>query len=1231
MKVVVKTAITSLVLALVCALSAQAAHGLDVRRSGPTGRFVVKLKSGVKAEPLSMALSSEGQMRRASALQVKPGLSGGEFWDRIYLFEPTDSTLTAPNLAAMIGSDRIEYVEPEYWLEFFAWPEDSLFPNQWYLHNEGQSYLSILRLSGYENDRLVSTSGEPGVDINIVPYYDNPPSETTAVVVGIIDSGVDLIHPELAGRFWTNPDEIPGNGVDDDHNGFVDDTLGYDVSGDEPSFFDPQGDNDPTDEHGHGTHLAGIVAANANREGVVGVAPWVEIMPVKIQPNATTAIGAAGIVYAVNSGARIINLSWGTPFESAVLRDAISFARNNGVLATIAAGNTGDNTRYFPAAFDSTFVVAAGNSRGDMTYFSTFGAHIDIVAPGQDILSLRATGTDMYAENGEPGVRIIDSLYYLADGTSMSAPAVAGAAALMLSFRPDLSLAELEEILLHGADDMIDPLSLGDSLTGPDTVSGWGYLNTQQSLQLLQQPGLALAEPIPRNRYTGDFEIKVNPVGGYEGSWTLHYSVGSGSEDWQFLAAGDALPADSVLHNWTNTSVEGFLNFRLTDRYGSSATTTCTHVRNQVLHLDTPVSGSTVQYNIPITGSVYGPGFDSVRVSYRRVGHAPVDLLTSTGEYFDSLIYDWTVSGVDTGDFVVHVYGYFDATPVVDSADIHIRSAFADGWPRSVPGLIGLTTIVSNLDHAGARELIVPTSRGLYVFDAYGNTVPGFPVLTDTSMICVPAVYDVDRDGDDEIIATGDSLLHVFNHDGTYALGFPVSCYTGSIPYRYGYPMPTVTRLGMYEDSAIVFLNKRGEIMAWELDGDPYFYSLQGLFATLDPRISSFYNFGGFTSPFVSSYDVTGDGFNEVVASYTAPPPNTGLALFDGRTGQPVFDPTDPFVQRVKDVMGTVLTDLNGDALPELITLGRDQDNAITLWAKTQGQDDLPGWPVTIPDVTGWIGSYPIAADLDLDGSPEILCAFFEFDVGAVYAFRADGSPYITRAGKPSGELYSGGVTFATPMAANLTGDEYPEIVIRSGHVLPNTGRELIHILDYQGNPLPGWPVPTPTRPAEVFSSRYAPTIDDLDGDGLVELIIPSDGSDILVWNFDASYEDGANYARFGYNNVNNGVYTPLRQVPTGVDDDEPSALPSEPTLAQNYPNPFNPSTTIEFSLPRAQKVNLDVFNILGQKVVTLVDQTLGAGSHRVSFDGSDYASGVFMYRLKTDDYTATRKMTMIK
>ena len=264
-------------------------------------------------------------------------------------------------------------------------------------------------------------------------------------------------------------------------------------------------------------------SANSNFLGVSGVAPFAKIMPVKIRPNATTAVGVAGIIYAVNAGAQIINISWGTPFESGLLQEAMEFARLNGVFVAVAPGNTGSNDRFFPAAYDSTFTVGAGHSSGNMTDFSTWGAHIDIVAPGLDILSLRAAGTDMYEAGGEPEVRIVgaEGLYYLADGTSMAAPMVVGAAAFLRAVRPDLSLAELEEVLKLGAIDLLDPLNQGDSLVGPDTVSGYGYLDLAASYDLLWHGGIHLTSPVRRQRYIDDFAVRIAGVAGYEGSWQL--------------------------------------------------------------------------------------------------------------------------------------------------------------------------------------------------------------------------------------------------------------------------------------------------------------------------------------------------------------------------------------------------------------------------------------------------------------------------------------------------------------------------------------------------------------------------------------------------------------------------------------------------------------------------------------------------------------------------------------
>ncbi|RME31790.1 MAG: hypothetical protein D6800_00445, partial [Candidatus Zixiibacteriota bacterium] len=454
-------------------------------------------------------------VERLTSLRMPDSLRHRLPLDRYYMLRTDDTLLTATQLKELIGPSRVEYVEPNYRLEFFEFPTDSLFPHQWYLHNTGQWYYGIDRVTGDFNDSLLLKHGVAGIDNGLTPLYQTPPAETTKVVVAIVDSGTDLFHPELVGQLWHNDDEIPSNGIDDDHNGFVDDTIGYDVSGDSLDLFNPVGDNDPTDVVGHGTHVAGIVAAAENGFGVVGIAPNAEIMSVKIRPNATTAVGAAGIMYAVIAGADVINLSWGTQFESLVLKDAIDFARANGVFVCASSGNSGDNQRFYPAAFDSVFTVGASDSRGFVTYFSTYGAHLDLVAPGLDILSLRAAGTDMFAAANEPGVRIIgpDSLFYLSDGTSMSCPMVAGAAALIKSIRPELSASEIADLLRRGASDVVDPFDDGSSYPGPDTLSGWGRLNVAGSLSLLTQGSAHIVAPRPRERHTGPTNIRIAGIG----------------------------------------------------------------------------------------------------------------------------------------------------------------------------------------------------------------------------------------------------------------------------------------------------------------------------------------------------------------------------------------------------------------------------------------------------------------------------------------------------------------------------------------------------------------------------------------------------------------------------------------------------------------------------------------------------------------------------------------------
>ena len=1208
--------------------------------TGPVpGKYIVKFKKDIDPIGMAQSLGKDASLNKVTNLKIKSELIDSDFCSRVYTVHDNSQSLSEGNLIAIFGADNIEYIEPDYYIEFFEYPTDNHFPNQWYLHNTGQEYLGIDRISGTYNDQLIIKTGIIGKDINLSPLYENPPAENTRVVIAVVDTGVDVFHPELEGRIWRNPDEIPYNNMDDDHNGIVDDTIGYDVSGDVIEIFDPQGDIDPTDIIGHGTHIAGIIGANANGIGIVGIAPNVEIMPVKIRPNATVAVGTAGILYAVNSGAQIINVSWGSPFESTFLRDALRFARDNNVLVCIAAGNSGDNTRYYPAGYDSTFVIGAGNSDGLKTAFSTFGSHIDLIAPGLDILSLRADGTDMYGPypSMEPDVRIIDDYYYLADGTSMAAPVVAGAAGLLLSVHPEISWETMEQVLKFGATDLVDPMDTGDFLPGPDTLSGYGYLNIDASLALLDGGSIFFSNIIRFNRYTSDIPIKIATVAGYIGGWKLEYAYGLGSDNWQVLGSGGSVPIDSLIYTFDEPDLNGFITFKLTDDFDNFSMITLKYVRSNHLEITSPEDGEDLDYNLPIIGSAYGPDYDSIVVTYNNLLDPTVWLSSSSGEFFDSLMYDWSISGSDTGYFLIKVDGYFSSGIISDSVTVHVTSTFSNGWPQNLGGYAGMTPVCADLNNDGVMEVIAPSSNGLLVFRGdNGQLVDGFPVYVGNDMRCVPAIYDVDGNGEKDIICTNESGIHIINYDGTNTVADALlECYTGRISYEYAFPNPTIARLrvesepGAVPDSAILILNKIGEILAYRFDGFSYFFGLEGLFAQVTDRLSFSYGLAGGTSPFVTSANLNGDNLFEVVAGYTAPYPYAGLSLFNGSNGEPAFDLDDPTVLHIGNVHGTALADFDLDGYPEIITLGNTSEGT-HMWVKTQGIDDYPGWPVAMPDVSTWISSYPIAADLDLDGIPEILCTFFEYDIASLYIFKADGTPYIVREGRPYGEAYSAPLAFGTPGVANLLGDDFPEIIIRSGYIFPGTGSEKIHILDYQANPVPGWPINTPARPHQVYSSRFVPLVDDIDNDGLVELVINSDAAVLMAWDFEASVDEGRNTFRFLGDNHNSGI-TKSDLYYTGINDERNNILPHTITLKQNYPNPFNPSTTISFSVPSKRQVKLVVYNILGQEVTTLADGEFIEGYHDIEFDGSDFASGIYLYRLQTGETSITRKMQYIK
>jgi len=326
----------------------------------------------------------------------------------------------------------IEYIEPDYIVSINAVPNDPYYSNLW------------------------------GMDkINAPQAWDV--EQGTDILVAVIDTGVDYTHEDLIDNIWTNSGEIPNNGIDDDGNGYIDDIHGYD-------FYN--NDGDPYDDHYHGTHVSGTIAAAGNNNiGVIGVNPYTKIVGIKFLSSSGdgyTSGAINSIDYSVAIGAKISSNSWGGGGYSTSLYNAIANAQSSGQIFLAAAGNNGLNNDvypHYPSSYnlDNIVSVASTTSSDGLSYFSNYGiTSVDLGAPGSDIYSTK------------PG-----NNYDYLSGTSMATPHVSGVIALMLSVNPTLSVSETKQILL----DSTNPVSY---LNG-NTVSG-GLLDAHAAVLSVGAP-----------------------------------------------------------------------------------------------------------------------------------------------------------------------------------------------------------------------------------------------------------------------------------------------------------------------------------------------------------------------------------------------------------------------------------------------------------------------------------------------------------------------------------------------------------------------------------------------------------------------------------------------------------------------------------------------------------------------------------------------------------------------
>jgi len=380
------------------------------------GELLVKFKSGTSISTMS------GVHQAVGAVSIK----GFALLPDIELVKLQEGISMEDAIAQYMSDPNVEYAEPNYLVHALTIPNDTYFsPNQWALNNTGEY-----------------AGGTPDADIDAPEAWDTTTGSSN-IIIAVIDTGIDYNHPDLHGNIWYNITETDCNdGIDNDLNGYIDDCVGWDFTTCEEynealnCETTKSEDNDPMDEDGHGTHVAGIIGAKGNNgEGVTGVMWNVKLMALRFLNaqgigNVADAINA--IEYAVANGARIINASWGGYEYSLSLYNVISTANNAGVLFVAAAGNEENNndaeTPLYPASYNLPNIISvAATDQNDMrARFSNFGLNsVDVAAPGVYIFNTVPTWWSDYFGYGE-----IERF----SGTSMAAPHVAGIAGLLYSY-----------------------------------------------------------------------------------------------------------------------------------------------------------------------------------------------------------------------------------------------------------------------------------------------------------------------------------------------------------------------------------------------------------------------------------------------------------------------------------------------------------------------------------------------------------------------------------------------------------------------------------------------------------------------------------------------------------------------------------------------------------------------------------------------------------------------------
>jgi subtilisin family serine protease len=667
-------------IAAMCAGIASAAGG----GSAPfaSKRVIVKFADGTPPTVRQAIMNDLG------AAEVKDlGLIHAEVWE-ILRYSTPDA------VAKYQMHEAIEYIEPDYQVHVVEVPNDPLFGELYGLNNTGQ------------------TGGTPGADIDAVSAWDVFTGSDDVIVV-VIDTGIDYTHADLADNAWTNPGEIPGNGIDDDGNGFIDDIHGWDFV---------NSDNDPMDDHGHGTHCSGTIGGVGNNGiGVAGVNWDVSIMGVKFLNSGGSGYTSDAILaidYALTiPGVKVMSNSWGGGGYSAALEEAIQRASDAGVLFVCAAGNYVGNTDVspnYPSCYDvpNVMSIAATDHNDDLASFSGYGlVTVDLAAPGVDILST-------LPGNG----------YGELSGTSMATPHVAGVAGLIWGRFPAMTMGQVKALIMNSVDPI--PSMTGKCVTG-GRLNAFTCIAEPDSI-----PPAAVDDLAATNATSSTVDLDWTATGddGYTGTasyYDVRYSTSPIDETNFFDATGAAgvpdpgpsgTPESMTVHGLDFTTTYYFA-VKVLDEYGNYSNVSNLATATTLGEPDIAVDPASMSEEL-LSG---GTSTQALTVSNVGEGTLDFEIPQPTLIFGSSVMGEFVAYGKDqvdprTGGPVVEGEGGPDATGYrwIDSDE--------PGGPYF--DWVDITGVGTPISMSGDDENTGPYPIG-FDFEFYGSTFDEFRICTN--------------------------------------------------------------------------------------------------------------------------------------------------------------------------------------------------------------------------------------------------------------------------------------------------------------------------------------------------------------------------------------------------------------------------------------------------------------------------------------------------------------------